>query len=326
MASLKIKLRYIYLPFLGLLASSLVLYNTARWLLDIKLDILPIKSELLDFWLPIILGCVLVFICFKAPVKYLRGTGAWQDDRMGYQFVFSFALALPLIISQNNITSAPFSLIPLTSASIIQLYPNEKFFSITPHQLHFRHCLQTQYQDSITSRSGTTYYFHAFYSCSLRHAPNHWLSVMYYKSHDSKREGVSLQQDQQQFYAKARDDFATFDFNKVSYLERLRPSNDLSKIQATIKHHTMTEEPVVLRVHTGSFENRSGHRYFDTVLALAIACFVVLAMVGLAKLAPVSEWPVNHKNIAQPDLPSNSNGSMTNKSRRRRKRKKKRRK
>ncbi len=150
MATLKIKLWKVYLPFLLLLASTMLLYNTGRWLLDIKLNVLPIKSELL--------------------------------------------------------------------------------------------------------------------------------------------------QHRQQFYAKARDDFAAFDFTSVSYFERLRPSNDLSEIQDTISQHTgLSEKPVVLQIRSNAFTYRVGHDYFSTVYAVAIACLAVLLMVSLAKLAPPAAWPVKRQ-------------------------------
>ncbi len=114
-----IKLKQIYLPFLFVSVSSILFYNTIRWFLDIKLDILHINEDLLDIWIPLVFSFFTVYFFLGKRLRIL----AVKNIRSYYALleILSFAIAVPIFLSQNYIEKASFDLITVNT---IEKYTN----------------------------------------------------------------------------------------------------------------------------------------------------------------------------------------------------------
>lgn len=60
--SIKLKLKQVFLPYLILSILTILLFGALRWLLDIYLDVLPLKESYWDFGIPLLLSISIVSI------------------------------------------------------------------------------------------------------------------------------------------------------------------------------------------------------------------------------------------------------------------------
>lgn len=69
--SIKLKLKQVFLPYLGLSILTILLFGALRWLLDIYLDILPLKEGYWDFGIPFLLSVLVVSIWMWPRYEFL---------------------------------------------------------------------------------------------------------------------------------------------------------------------------------------------------------------------------------------------------------------
>ncbi|MDP5142669.1 hypothetical protein ORJ00_07960 [Rheinheimera baltica] len=291
MHALTLKFTNLYVPFLLFSILLLVSYNLIRWLLDIKLAVIPLTTELLDIWLPMLLPWLCIPLWLKQRITLLRGAGWQKDSYFAYYFVINFSIAGVIVVSQINLVSAPFSLIPLQHVNDAVHHPTEQYFDIKAFSVQRSRCRNTQFTNSISTRGGTTYYFHSHYICPFSQSDNLWYAMLYSRSYDANFEDSPRQLEQQRFYAEAKQQFARLDMLQVSYFERLRLSDDLKALQNIIP--AAAGQPLVLRARHGPFSQRQGRDYRNTLYAFATAAVVVLIMLLVAKIEPPAQLPIN---------------------------------
>jgi len=291
MHALTLKFTNLYVPFLLFSILLLVSYNLIRWLLDIKLAVIPLTTELLDIWLPMLLPWLCIPLWLKQRITLLRGAGWQKDSYFAYYFVINFSIAGVIVVSQINLVSAPFSLIPLQHVNDAVHHPTEQYFDIKAFSVQRSRCRNTQFTNSISTRGGTTYYFHSHYICPFSQSDNLWYAMLYSRSYDANFEDSPRQLEQQRFYAEAKQQFARLDMLQVSYFERLRLSDDLKALQNIIP--AAASQPLVLRARHGPFSQRQGRDYRNTLYAFATAAVVVLIMLLVAKIEPPAQLPIS---------------------------------
>ena len=300
MHALKLKLSQLYLPYLLFSLALLASYNLGRWLLDIKLGVIPLTTEMLDLWLPMLLPWLCIPLWLKRRIRLLRGNGWQKDDYFVYYFVINFSIAGVIVVSQFNLVSAPFSLIPLQHVNDAVRQPTEQYFDIKAFSVQRSRCRNTQFTNSTSTRGGTTYYFHSHYICPFTQSDNLWYAMLYSRSYDPSFEESPRQLEQQRFYAEATQQFARLDLHQVSYFERLRLSDDLKALHNLIPATAAASQPLVLRARHEPFNQRQGRDYHNTLYAFATAAVVVLIMLLVAKIEPAAQLPINTPGKPKP--------------------------
>ena len=288
MHAFKLKLSQLYLPYLAVSLVLLASYNLGRWLLDIKAGAIPLTTEMLDLWLPMLLPWLCIPLWLKRRIRLLRGNGWQKDDYFAYYFVINFSIAGVIVVSQINLVSAPFSLIPLQHVNDAMRHPTEQYFDIKAFSVQRSRCRNTQFTHSTSTRGGTTYYFHSHYICPFSQSDNVWYAMLYSRSYDPTFEESPRQLEQQRFYADAKQQFARLDLHQVSYFERLRLSDDLKALHNLIPATAAASQPLVLRARHEPFSQRQGRDYRSTLYAFATAAVVVLLMLLFAKTDPMA--------------------------------------
>ncbi|WP_250163217.1 hypothetical protein [Psychrobacter sp. WY6] len=109
---------------------SILLFGALRWLLDIYLDVLPLKEGYWDFGIPLLLSVSVVSICMWPRYELL--TLKWvKRSSSGYFFItMVLALVIPLVLSQNYLSKAAYEVIEVDSLSDIRYYPKQKYFRV----------------------------------------------------------------------------------------------------------------------------------------------------------------------------------------------------
>ncbi|MEE2023545.1 hypothetical protein [Alkalimonas mucilaginosa] len=299
MQALKLKLIKLFLPYLGFSIALLAAYNLGRWVLDIQLGLVSLKTEILDFWLPWLLPWLCIPLWLKRRIRLLQGAGWQQDGYFAHYFVINISVAVVIFISQINMTSAPFSLISLQHVSDVMQHPRQQYFDIEIFNVPRSRCRNIQFTDSISSRGGTSYNFKNYYTCPLDQSGTLWYAVLFSKRYNPDVDDLPRQQEQQRFNTTTEQKFAQLDLQQVSYFERLRPSNDLTALLKVIPIPSATADPMVLRARHEPFSQRLGHDYSDTLYAFIIAAVVVFLMLLVAKVKPEALQAENKRKPRQ---------------------------
>jgi hypothetical protein len=86
------KVRLIYLPFLVMTISFIVLYTFLNWLLFIKTNTFSIKEDIVNFWLPFGLPWIPLLLWLRPRIKLLKLTGGNGNLPFLYQFIAALAM------------------------------------------------------------------------------------------------------------------------------------------------------------------------------------------------------------------------------------------
>src|SRR5687767_12504494 len=95
----KAKTKFVFLPLLFLGTSFIIAYVLVYWLFYIKLEIIPLKEDIVQYWIPIGLAfiCVLLFIRPRVHILKLDKDGG--KIRTLYYMVGTAVFCIPVIIA-----------------------------------------------------------------------------------------------------------------------------------------------------------------------------------------------------------------------------------
>src|SRR5689334_14660473 len=97
------KARLIFKPFSIIAICFILVYTFLHWALFIKAGI-PLKEDIVKFWLPFILPFIPILIWLRPRIKLLYFKN--ENGSFGYQFLACIAIALPTIIAQEYLITA----------------------------------------------------------------------------------------------------------------------------------------------------------------------------------------------------------------------------
>lgn len=233
--SIKLKLKQVFLPYLGLSILTILLFGALRWLLDIYLDILPLKEGYWNFGIPLLLSISVVGIWMWPRYEHL--TLKWvKRSSSGYFFItMVLALVIPLLISQNYLSKAAYKVIEVASLNDIRHYPKQKYFRVDDFEP-----LKSERIAYIETRVANRRYFdstlHIYYYVVTPFigADNVWLGSSYYTSYDNREEQSIKDRQYSAFINESRHKYAAEDFSNINYFRKLKSSNDRSAYLYTI--------------------------------------------------------------------------------------------
>jgi len=280
------KIKEVYLPFLVVSIGTILFYNLFRWTLDIKLGILPLKEDLLNFWIPFSLPWIPILIWLRRRIRILNIRGKRDNGYFGYQFAMVAAIAVPIIISQNYIEKASFGLVSISSPYEVINETNEKYFDISSFQVSKNASLP--YVTARTAgRNNESLYFYLYLACPFENSENVWYGVKYSKNLSNHVSDDKKNSEYRIFVEKSEREFDTYDFQKVKYFEKLGYSDDRDGFIEAIKEknpNVKESEQIILIPKSDVFEERLGNTYPWIFGSFGIGALVVLLMVVIPKI------------------------------------------
>lgn len=282
---LRIKIDEVYLPFLLVATGTILGYNLFRWALDLKLGIVPLKNDLLNFWIPFALSWVSVLFWLRRRVHLLKVAGKRGNGYFGYQFAMVGAIALPLMISQHYLEKASFDLVRVESIEKIKQFPREKYFAVESFKVNRGSCL-SYVVERASARDDDRSSFILYFACPFENDHSVWYGVEYGKSLDD----VSQERkdaEYRKFLAESQAKFDDYDFRQGNYFEKAGHSDDRDGFIEAIKAKSpdlIEKEQIILISKADNFEERLGG-FFPWMLGSFIICaLVILAMVSVPDL------------------------------------------
>ncbi|MGP5214453.1 rhomboid family intramembrane serine protease [Psychrobacter immobilis] len=252
--SIIIKLKQIFLPYLGLSILTILLFGALRWLLDIYLDILPLKEGYWDFGIPFLLSVLVVSIWMWPRYELL--TLKWvKRSSSGYFFItMVLALVIPLVLSQNYLSKAAYEVIEVNSLNDIRHYPKQKYFRVNdfePLKLESVSYIETQvvsgrYFDS-------TLHIDYYIATPFIAADNIWLGSSYHTKYDNRADQSIKDSQYSAFINDSHHKYAANDLSTISYFKKLKSSNSRNAYLHTIStaNRQSNLPPLILKPETG---------------------------------------------------------------------------
>lgn len=254
--------------------------------MDIKLGILPLKEDLLNYWIPFSLPWIPILIWLRRRIRILNIRGKRDNGYFGYQFAMVAAIAVPIIISQNYIEKASFALVSISSPYEVINETNEKYFDISSFQVSKNASLP--YVTARTSgRNNESLYFYLYLACPFDYSENVWYGVKYSKNLSNHVSDDKKNSEYRIFVEKSEREFDTYDFQKVKYFEKLGYSNDRDGFIEAIKEKNpdvKESEQIILIPKSDVFEERLGNTFPWIFGSFGIGALVLLLMVVIPKI------------------------------------------
>lgn len=287
MKDLNLKLRAIYLPFLLVAIGTILCYNVIRWLLDIQLDVLPLRADLLDFWLPFTLPWIPVLVWLRPRIRILDIRGKYDNGLFGYQFAMVGAIAIPLLISQHYITMASFQLIEVNKAQETSKFPKEKYFKIASFEVD-KNAALPHINTRTSGKNDNKLNFYLYLTCPFENAPNVWYGIDYQKKIPNNSTETFKEDEYKRFLNECDTAFAKYDVQNVTYFERLSYISDDKNgfLKAIKKAKPLLNEKatIILSPQTSVFEERLGTTLPWLFKSFIIGMLVILLMVFIPKI------------------------------------------
>ena len=281
-----IKLKEVYLPFLIVAIGTVLLYNLFRWTFDIKLGVLPLKEDLLNFWIPFTLPWIPILIWLRRRIRILNIKGKRDNGYFFYQFAMAGAIAIPIIISQNYIEKASFDLVQIDNILETKNYSNEKYFDINTFRVN-KNDSRPYITARTSGRNNQSLNFYFYLACPFENTNNIWYGVEYSKHLSNRISDSKKDVEYRSFINKSGKEFNTYDFQNVTYFEKLGYSDDRDGFIEAIKEKNPDineSEQIILVPISEAFEERLGTTFPWIFGSFGIGAFALLLMVVIPKI------------------------------------------
>lgn len=286
MKNIGIKLKEVYLPFLIVSFGTIIFYNLFRWTFDIKLRVLPLKEDLLNFWIPVALPWIPILIWLRRRIRILNIRGKRDNGYFGYQFAMAVAIAVPIIVSQTYIEKASFDLISIANVYETKSQSDEKYFDISSFRVDKNASLP--YVTARTSgRNNDNLNFYLYLACPFENSDNVWYGVEYSKNLSNRISDDKKDTEYRSFLEKSEREFETYNFQNAKYFEKLGYSDDRDGFIEAIKEknpNIKESEQIILVPQSDAFEQRLGNTFPWIFGSFGIGAFVLLLMVAIPKI------------------------------------------
>ncbi|WP_298902212.1 rhomboid family intramembrane serine protease [uncultured Psychroserpens sp.] len=287
MDTIKTKLTVVFIPFLLAAIGTVLFYNIFRWTLDLKLGVLPLKDDVLNLWIPITLPWVSVLIWLRRRLRVLNIQGKNGSGHFIYQLVMVMAMVVPMVMSQNYLEKNTFDLIEVGSVSEVKALKKEKYFKIETFKVDFNSSLPY-----ITSRSSgrnnEDLNFYLYLACPFESTTTVWYGVEYNKKVNNRISDQKKDSEYRNFLTLSEDAFNTYNFQEVTYFEKLGYSDDRDGYLEAIEQKNPDfekSEHIVLVPKKDRFEDRLGQHAFLWIFgSFGIGAFIVLILVLFPKI------------------------------------------
>jgi membrane associated rhomboid family serine protease len=301
MTNFSTKIRLIFIPYLIIAASFLVIYSFLDWLLLIRFE-LPVNEEVVHFWLAFALPWVPVFIWLSPRIRLLVLKDKKGNLPFLYRFIAAIAIAVPVIIAQNYLVTATGSLTQLQNINEINGQKLTKYYELKEHFIDKWHV--AVYRRTETSgRNNETLSLIIDVACpivdkqeipiDLRQsnntqyvtAPKAWLCYEFSKNISNHLSDDEKNIEFKTFDTVINNEFKEKNFDDFIYLDRIG-KNDRSNayLKAINAKFNDLPKPIILEGVNKPFEARNGEKLKWIFLSMGIGAAVWLLMISIPKI------------------------------------------
>lgn len=265
---------------------TVVIYTFLRWFLDIKFGIIPLKKDLLDFWLPFALPWIPVLIWMRRRIRILNVQGKNDNGFFLYQAVIAGTIFTTLLNAQDYFTTNSYDLNEVGSINELNDVAGEKYFKVSSFIVEKDS--KTSYTSARTSgRSNERLNITQFIALPFEKSKTIWYGIEYKSSMSNHMSEVEKNRTYRKFMDSWEIQYEHHNFNGTRYFEKLGHSDEFDGYVNAIQLQypkLKREELTILVPHNGVFTERSGNSLEWTFGSFAIGSFIFLIMVLVPKI------------------------------------------
>jgi rhomboid protease GluP len=285
------KLKILYLPFLIIAISFIVLYTFLNWLFFIKTEIFTIKEIIRNFGLPFVLSWVPVLIWLRPRINLLKLKVKERNDSWSffYQFAAVLVITIPTIIAQNYVEKSSGKLTQVTTIGQIKNVEKTKYYKVKKFYIDKKYIgVQPHFESSGRHNEDLKMDLYAVLPVfNDKSEINNsdcfaWLGINYSKTISNRLSENEKEKAFQNFIKESEKDFDRKNVNEFVYLERSEDNDEFRKaVQENPKYNSI-DAPVLL-ARNEPFENRTGDSFLWIFFTFGIGSLIWLIMILIPK-------------------------------------------
>lgn len=266
MTGLSDKIKLIFKPFLIIAICFIATYTFLHWALFIKAAI-PLKEDIVKFWLPFGLPFIPILIWLRPRIKLLH----FKNDNasFGYQFLACLAIALPTIIAQEYLITATGKLTTVENVTKIDKTEKTKYYSLKNYYID-KQRIAVRNTASVTGKNNTDFNMLIYVALPIfetiadttKTECKYWLGKKYTERISNRLSDQEKDDKYKVFAEQKQKEFEETDFKNFKYLEVKGNTEDHDEFNKAIEKSEVVKgnQQMVFEAKTEPFENRNGKK------------------------------------------------------------------
>lgn len=283
--STKIKLKLIFLPFLWLSLLTALLYNVVRWILDIYLDIWPLKDSIWDLIIPLLLSVIVVIVCMSTRIRLLRFNFFKEDSANIFYLVMVLALFPPLSMSQVYLSKVSYSIIEINNVDEARQYLKQKYFRVADFNVKKQEVV-SHITTEVTGKYQSDLLVYLYLATPFSDANNVWLGQNFRIVIDNNLPEQKKRQQFEAFIETSKREYKNSGVPLTDYFEYLKSSDVKSGYLQAIESSPQgyESEPYIVIAKVGTLAEATTKELLKTIRFFIIGMFICLLLILKAKI------------------------------------------
>jgi membrane associated rhomboid family serine protease len=270
------KLKIIYKPFLLIAMGFILTYTFLHWALFIKAGI-PLKEDIVKFWLPFVLPFIPILIWLRPRIKLLHFKN--DNGSFGFDFLACLAIAIPTIIAQEYLVTATGKLTAVDNVNQIEKSEKTKYYSLRNYYID-KQRIAVRNTASVTGKHNEDFNMLIYVALPIfenisdttKTACKFWLGKEYNEKISNRLSDQEKDVKYKVFAEQKQKEFEETDFSNFKYLEVIGNTEDHDEFNKAIEKSEFVKgnNQIVFQAINEPFENRNGKKLEWTFGSLAI--------------------------------------------------------
>lgn len=278
--ALQLKMRYVFLPFLGFSIGAILFYNIIRWILDIYLGLWPLKDTVWNLILPIIISVILVLVIMRSRIRLLRFELFDDNSANVFYLVMILALFPPISISQAYLSKVSYQVIDISDVDEARQCPKQKYFRVGDYNVK-KQKVVTHITTEATGKYQSELLVYLYLATPFSDTNNIWLGQYFRIIIDNNLPEKNKQQQFEVFIKTLKREYIYSDVTSADYFEKLQNSDTkhgyLEAIRLSGQQHI--NDPIILVSQLGTLNEKTDKELAKFFRFFIIGMFICLLLV-----------------------------------------------
>lgn len=269
------KVKHIIPTYLIISLSTMAGLLLFRWLFTIQFEIIDIKEDIWNFWIPALLPWIPILIWLEPRFKDLTSKDDTDRSSTIFTFVSGVTLAACLIISQEYLTTATGKLELLQYPSEITVKPKARFYKINRYKIEkdfISYYTDIQLSGKYNKHLDISIYFvfpidtdnvksdTVVYSTNCRL----WYGTIFKKQISNRISSKKKDSLYYEFFKECSETAQKYRLNNIDHFERIPSSKNRSSFLEAINKVTVNQKEdqiIVLKGISEPYDQRNGNKF-----------------------------------------------------------------
>ena len=281
----QLKLRYVFLPFLGFSIGAILFYNIVMWILDIYLGIWPLKDTIWNLIIPTIISIILVLVIMRSRIQFLRFELFADNSANIFYLVMILALFPSISISQSYLYKAIYDTVGISNISDIKLHPKQKYFQVDNKSVE-RQGVVTHISTREMGKSRQELKIYLYSATPFYGDKDIWWGQVFTKIIDNNLVEKEKIRQIEGFIKISRQQYANKEISTADYFEKLQNSDTKQGYLEAIRlsGQQYINDPIILMSQLGTLQEKADRELAKFFRFFVIGMFICLLLILKAKI------------------------------------------